>query len=409
MSRKLWIPHIALRYLLTHNGHKGHLGNILAFLGLSIGIMTLLTVLTVMNGFQQGFITSINEVYSYHIRVEEPFREPGRLEGAGIIAAVPFRDEQGILSALGEFSCPASVRYLGMAQALEDRGFLNKMNLTEGHFPERAGDIIIGKSLARFLRVHSGDSLGFSTLNPRGGKFFHKDFRISGIFSTGYHEYDRNLAFTPLEPGGEEPRILGIKLKNHFRDRGALEKLRQKFPDASSLQSWRQYNSAFFNALKIEKIFMFLMLGLIFIVVAVNIFHSMKRNVRERLDELALIKALGGTGRDLNNIYFFQAFVLCFFSGMAGTFAGMGLSLNINEVIAFFLELRSWFHGVSVRMGLGAAGDFMPFYFMEIPVKVFWQDVVLINLSSFISVFLAVMSSVRKASQVLPAEIFTNE
>ena len=131
-----WISYIARRYLLTHNGKKGHLGNTLAFLGLSIGIMTLITVMTVMNGFQQSFISSINEIYSYHIRIEDyPSDAHFNDLPDDVKAVVRFRDSQGILSTEESLSAGASLRELDFNAAANDEGFKENMEMHDGRFP----------------------------------------------------------------------------------------------------------------------------------------------------------------------------------------------------------------------------------------------------------------------------------
>ena len=334
-----WTSHIAKRYLMTHNGKKGHLGNTLAFLGLTIGIMTLITVMTVMNGFQQSFISSINEIYSYHIRIEDLPEDTQLSEiPRDITAIVRFRDRQGILSTDNSLNTGVSLRELDFDAARKDKGFTENMILREGDFPHQTDQIILGRDLARHLAVQCGDRVSFSTLNRRSGSFVSQSYLISGIFSTGFYEYDRNMVFISLAEDSRENITLGIKLKNHFRDGRSLAYLSRLFPDAD-VQSWRQYNSAFFNALKIEKIFMFLIVALIFIVVAVNVFHSMKRNVRERLTELALLKSLGACSADLRSLYLQQGLFLGLLSSLCGTLLGVLLSMNINEVLDFVLTL----------------------------------------------------------------------
>ena len=145
-----WSLHISLRYLLTHSGRKGHLGNALAVLGLIIGILTLITVLTVMNGFQQGFITSINEIYSYHIRIMIQvylLRNSGKspLKFPNIKAVVPF-------AIIRPFSLPTAViprgiqiRYIDETAALEDKGFLEQFQIVKGSFLfSQPGQILFG-------------------------------------------------------------------------------------------------------------------------------------------------------------------------------------------------------------------------------------------------------------------------
>ncbi len=404
-----WISYIAGRYLLTHNGKKGHLGNILAFLGLTIGIMTLITVMTVMNGFQQSFISSINEVYSYHIRIEDlPSEERLLQRPRDVTAAVRFRDAQGILSTDNSLSTGVSFRELDFYAAVTDKGFTDNMQLRDGRFPENRDEIILGQDLARFLAVLPGDRVSFSNLNRKSGSFSSTQYRVSGIFSTGFYEYDRNMVFSFLDDDPEAGITMGIKLRNHFHDRSALASLSNSYPDYK-VQSWRVYNSAFFNALKIEKIFMFLIVALIFIVVAVNVYHSMKRNVKERLTELALLKSLGACSADLRRLYLQQGLFLGLCSSLCGTALGMILSLNVNEILAFVLALRNGFQNLLSQLPFYESGGSLPFYFSHIPVRIIGRDIIIINLCSLISVYTAAASAVRGADRVLPAEIFRNE
>ncbi len=403
----MWTHFLSIRYLFTHNGRKGHLGNTLAILGLSIGIMTLITVLTVMNGFQQGFITSINEIYSYHIRVPISRGDSPHFTLDGIRSAVPFRDQTGILTTSQALSSGSQLRFIDFEAVKNDISFLEELRIVDGVLPVNDNEVLLGTDLARYLSVETGDTLQFSFLGIKTTSFENRNLKVSGIFRTGYYEYDRNMAFSSLSDFSSAPYVVGIKLDNHFRDKPVMKKLNQLYPDLNPV-SWRQYNSAFFNALKIEKIFMFLIVALIFIVVSVNIYHSMKRNVKERIAELALLKALGGTPQDILRIYTDQGIIISLISSLTGTALGIILSENINEIISFFLNIQmkfyEWF-------------SFFPwfinpptqFYFMEIPVKFLWQDIITINVTAFLTVLIASYSSVIRASKVFPAEIFRNE
>ncbi|MDC7234283.1 MAG: ABC transporter permease [Spirochaetales bacterium] len=406
-----WTSYLSFRYLFTHNGRRGHLGNTLAIMGLSIGIMTLITVLTVMNGFQQSFITSINEVYSYHIRIDnvDNHNDLSSLNGQyGIRSVVAFSDIQGIFTSRESYSSGAQLRLLDMAAAAEDAGFNEKLSLLYGTFPENDNEIILGSGLARYLGVSPGDLISVSRLESGSLSFINTDYLVTGIFSTGYYEYDRNMSFAFLPEDYALLVTRGVKLQNHFKDRKTAAALAVEYPDAEIL-SWREYNSAFFNALKIEKVFMFLIVALIFIVVAVNIYHSMKRNVKERILELALLKAVGGRASDIRRIYITQGLLIAIISIGAGTSAGVLLSLHVNEVISFFITLRQTLYSLLSRLPFMSLSPPGAFYFTDIPVTFFIKDVLIINLSALVSVLLAAVLSVRKASNVLPAEIFRNE
>jgi len=408
---------------MTHSGRKGHLGNLLAILGLVIGILTLISVLTVMNGFQQGFIQSINEVYSYHLRLENPdlsleefLVKTGDIHN--IKAVVPFSDYQAILTSETGYSSGIQIRFIDESAALNDDGFMKQMSMVRGKFTFPRGDsIILGTDLARNVNALEGDIITLSFMHVEKGKAFlrYRDFKVAGIFSTGYYEYDRNMAFGSLRVGdndfsGASP-VFGIKLNHHFRDGSTLNAIRKAVSlEHDDIVSWRVYNSAFFNALKIEKIFMLLIVGLIFIVVAVNIYHSMKRSVRERLEELALLKAMGGTPLGIKKIFLLQGLIIAMSGCVIGTLAGLLISLNINEIMEFFFSVIQ-----SIRMFLFqyahivGADSSSPFYFTNIPVQVMAQDLIIINGAALLSVLIASFASIRSYAAVNPAEVFRSE
>lgn len=421
--KERWSLHVAGRYLLTHSGRKGHLGNLLAVLGLVIGILTLITVLTVMNGFQQGFITSINEVYSYHLRAEAPEMplEEFRRKTAGIgniQAVVPFADYQALLTSDEGFTSGIQLRFIDEEAAAKDAGFMEQLILLKGSFLFPTPDtLVLGADLARSLNALGGDRVTLAFLEVRGGRasLQNKEFTVGGIFRTGYYEYDRNMAFGSLDflaaQGDEAPLVWGIKLKKHFRDAGTIRDIRRVVSlPPESLVSWRSYNSAFFNALKIEKTFMLLIVGLIFIVVAVNIYHSMKRSVRERLEELALLKALGGTPGKIREIFLFQGAIIGLTGCLLGTAAGIGISVNINGIMDFFVSaLQNLRFFLYENLGMGGNPGTTMFYFTDIPVQLMVRDLIVINGAALLSILAASFGSVRSYSAVTPAEVFRSE
>ncbi len=394
-----WPLYVARRYLFTHGGKKGHLGNTLAIVGTTVGIMTLITVLTVMNGFQQGFIRSINEVYAYHLVVKGENLVKEALLVEGVKSAVGFYDIQGILSTDFGNNLGGQVRFLNITEAQEDRGFLENLIITRGRLPEKAGELVLGSELAKNLGVLPGDRIILSSFFSGTKAFQAIELSLVGVFETGYYEYNRSLGFGASERVSYEQ--YGLKLNNIYRDEGARRALQGLLPQGR-VRSWREYNPAFFNALRFEKFFMFLVVGLIFIVVSVNIYHSMRRNVQERIQELALIKALGGGPKSLFWIYLYQGMGIAGIGVSLGTLLGVLLSWRVNEIIALFLSLRD----LTYSLGGAVPGDF---YFSDLPIEFLWSDLLWVNLVATLSVMVAALRSVRLAARVHPAEVFRSE
>lgn len=210
-----------------------------------------------------GYIEDILELSSYHVQIKNYSSEkyPDADKIKGIKNTVPFFDIQCLVQGKSSRLDPVIVRAVENDSVNKDISFLKQLNLENGSFSLEDG-IIIGHELARMLRLHPGDSVSLMGLS--GNTFnrltpdIHK-FKVSGIFKCGYYEYDRNLAFISTE-SGEKMRsgesgvsTLGIKIDNIYKDREIVSKLKDKFGSGIEIVSWRDYNRAFFSALRMEK------------------------------------------------------------------------------------------------------------------------------------------------------------
>jgi lipoprotein-releasing system permease protein len=409
--------------------------------------LALTVIIAVMNGFQLGFIESILEISSYHIRVEgfPPGREEEirRLirELPGVSAAVPFREFQGILRSERGGGQAVVIRGIPEDTLAQDPGMAAKMEFEAGSFDLRGErSLLLGAELARRLRVYPGDEvslISISGLFPGEAAAEDSLFTVTGIFRSGFYEYDLSWGFinpdsaAKLEGEGDTP-TLGIKLKNRWQDRRALEHIRRlwaqdapvsggkaaPFPreETPVLSSWRDYNRAFFSALRTEKLLMFVVLALIFIVVGLNIFQAQRRSVLERREEIGLLRAVGATDRAVRLVFVWDGFII----GFTGASLGMGLGLLIAfHISAFFTLLEGVVNGcIGILNGLsGSLGGpaefavFSPavFYIKEIPSRVIPQEVFLIFMFGFLSALLAAWFASGKVSRIRPAEVLRYE
>ena len=160
----------------------------------------------------------------------------------------------------------------------------------------------------------SGDS--FKTLKPQN-----IDFKVTGIFKTGYYEYDRNLAIMSLESvpilqSGPADLKLGIKLNNLYRDKAIVDRL-STITGAQAV-SWRDYNKAFFGALRMEKYAMMFLICLIFVVIGVNIYNFMRRSVSEKIEDIAVLYSLGVREQDMRRIFITEGAFVGLLGGTLG-------------------------------------------------------------------------------------------
>ncbi len=422
---------VAARYLRSRRGSRGGTSTVLSVIGVAVGVMTLTAVLAVMNGFQSGFIASILEVSSYHLQIQGvPGAEPDRSllrqvrSLPAVQAVVPFRELQVIAQGRFEAQRGCVLRAVPEAVRREDPGFAAHMEMVEGAFDlSQPGTVVLGVELARHLGLTAGQTLpvltlagsSFSDLDP-----VRRDLTITGLFRSGYYEFDLGLGFVSLatgralSPQGE--LTYGVKLHDRFRDRQAIRRLHEAgIP--YRIASWREFNRAFFGALLMEKVFMMVLVGLIFVVVGVNIHHALRRAVRERYEEIAVLKAIGAGSGSIRGIFLVEGLAM----GLAGATAGMVLGLlvaaNINEVFAAAETVTN--AGLSLVEGLvfplvGGVERFSLFsptyfYISEVPTRVLPQEALLIYLFAVASCGLAALGASRRVSGVRPAEVLRYE
>ena len=418
-----WILFMAGRYLKASRRDKGLSSAVLSIVSLTLGVMALLTVLGVMNGFQLGFMENILEVSSTHLRISTPEQFSLPLEDKlkalpGIRSLLPLVDSQTLVKS--SYSSPqgAFIRGLPPQAWEEDEGLKKHLTFLEGSWDlAQSNNILLGSEMSRRLGVSVGDSLSllaltgpkFSLLQPRN-----VEFTITGIFKTGYLELDAGWAFIPLESAleffaGEEDLFYGIKLENPELDYGAMDQIKPLLPPTATVQSWREYNSSFFGALRMEKTAMMILIGLIFIIVGGNIFQSLRRTLREREEEIGLLKAVGGSGSRVRFIFLFEGFIIGLVSGTLGVVLGLLLSGNINEILSGTQTL------VSFISHLGASEESLSgftsqlFYLDRIPVRILTHEVVLVFVFAILSSTISSWLATRTVEDIKPATVLRAE
>ena len=432
-----WSLFIAARYIFQRRKNSS---SVLAILGIAIGVLALIIILAVMNGFQLSFIESILEISSYHIRIES--FPPEKTEQAlsvmrnipGISAALPFREFHGL--ARGRRTGQQAVLIRGIPKDTPDFDvdMAARLVFEEGSFDiDNDHSVLLGSELARRLGLSCGDGVYLFSISNifSGGLNVDEDgdggtFTVTGIFRTGYYEFDTGWGFVNLESASsfsDAGPVLGVKIKNRFQDRYYLETVRQALADLPGFEdarftSWRDYNRSFFGALRIEKLFMFILVGLIFIVVGLNIFQGQRRMVLERREEIGLLRALGGRESAVRLVFVFDGALIGLSGALAGLVLGLLIANNIptfftiiEGVINFFIVVLNFFAGL---FGGGMADDFSVFsptvfYIKEIPSRVIPHEVALIFMFGLLSALLAAWFASGKVSRIRPAEVLRYE
>jgi lipoprotein-releasing system permease protein len=432
--KKNWIWFVASRYIFKGRGSSP----VLSILGIAVGVLALIVIIAVMNGFQLGFIESILEISSYHLRLESvpqdkvPQTQEMLLSVPTVRAAVPFREFQAL--ARGRMNGQQAVLVRGVPEnALAiDRLMESRLVFEEGFFDiSDHSSVLLGAELARRLGLGIGDYVtmfsisGIMSAEDEGGGL--EDFIIQGIFRTGYYEYDNSWAFINIERNSffldESDIKIGVKINNRFYDRQSLQQIKKKLQTESWFQeikfsSWRDYNRSFFGALRTEKLFMFILVGLIFIVVGLNIFQAQRRSVLQRREEIGLLRAVGGSDIAVRFVFVCDGAIIGFTGAGAGLIFGLVIASNINGFFTLVENIVNFFIGIiNILAGFFGAGQtgsfaiFSPqvFYLKEIPSRILPQEVVLIFLFGFLSALCAAWFASRKASRIQPAEVLRYE
>ena len=469
MRAYAWVLFVSRRYLGSARRSRRRAASVLSILGIAAGVATLVTVLSVMNGFQLGTIEDILEVESYHLRlsplgIDSVSQE---LTGAirslpGIDAAVPFADTEGLVR--GYFSSFDAALLRGLPEDVErlDPGFADTVELVAGSFSlEGPQSVVVGAELARSLGVGLGEEIRFVALS--GGNLESLQPResvltVRGIFRTGHLDYDRRWIFisqrslATLLPDGPGA-TLGIKLDDRFQDRRgtrAVVRLLERAgydvaaptgasaaPGAGTgsstagprvaaagsgprlrLESWRQYNRAIFGALRVEKLFMTGLVGLVFIVVAFNIYQSQRRSIVERYEDIAILKAMGAGPRSLRGVFALEGFMLGFTGSISGLIVGLLLSFNVNEVFTLtegvvnaLLRLSDLLFGRYLGAGGRGFAIFSPayFYISEIPTVLPFREALGVVLFALGSATAAAFFASKRVGTLRPATVLRYE
>jgi len=427
---KSWVLFVASRYIF-----KGRSSSpVLAVLGIAVGVLALIVIIAVMNGFQLGFIESILEVSSYHLRLENiDNHNVGEIQNIllsvpGITAAIPFKEYQAIARGRRTLQQAVLIRGVNENTPELDSAMMNRLDFEEGYFNlTNQKDALLGAELARRLGVSIGDEVTFFSIT---GLLSAQDgagvdtHTVAGIFRTGFYEYDCSWVFMNIENSSflanESDLKIGIKLTNRFNDKKSLEQARKKLTgfEAVKLTSWRDYNRSFFGALRTEKLFMFILVALIFIVVALNIFQAQRRSVHQRLDEIALMRAVGGSEKAVRFVFVCDGAIIGITGATIGLLIGLAVASNIPQFFLLVENIVNWCIGiVNILAGLfgaGVAGDFAVFsptvfYIKEIPSRILTREVVLIYMFGFLSALSAAWFASRKAAKIKPAEALRYE
>jgi lipoprotein-releasing system permease protein len=436
---------VAGRYLRTGRRNSGNASTFLSVAGIAVGVMTLTVVLAVMNGFQLGFIESIVEISSYHLQLRpdqsgpvgdraaplDPLRVSRIRAIPSVTAAVPFVERQALVEGVFQRPHACSIRAVPPDLFSLDPVQAVMLSTRDGAFDLRdVHSLVIGSELASGMGARVGDVLSLTSFASGGGGRLvprRDTFIVRGIFHTGYYDFDSSLVFMSLAAadllyggGAALPRSWGIKIANRFDDSRPLKEIAGLLKGTGyKVESWRTYNRSFFDALFMEKLMMMVLVGIIFIVVGFNVYHSLRRSVFERMEEIAVLKAVGIPPWRIQAIFVLEGLVIGLGGGVLGLCAGLALAVNVSGVFSVVERLvnaflRLWqvvlLPFVSSDSGAGFA-IFSPtyFYLTQVPSHVFLRETFLVSCFAVAACVSAAWAASRAVSIFRPSEVLRYE
>ncbi|MEN8141001.1 MAG: lipoprotein-releasing ABC transporter permease subunit [Thermodesulfobacteriota bacterium] len=398
---------VALRYLQTTR-KKGFLSliSIISVAGVAVGVMALIVVIAVMTGFSDEFrdkILGVNSAiviqqFSGQINDYEQVITTV-LEHEEVTGATPYIYGQAMITtSKGGSGCVVR----GIDPESADSVLALSSQFTKGSMAgleaQPAGEpagIILGTGLARKLRVGPGDRLRLMSpagpLTPMGIIPRFKTCQVQGLFATGMHEYDNNLAYVSLSTA---QNFFGVKGAAHGIELAVIDidntpaiarDLRESLGTGFLIKDWMEMNFNLFSALKLEKTAMFIILTLIVLVAAFNIISTLIMVVMEKTKDIAILKAMGATNRQVTRIFIIEGLVI----GISGTVLGLAGGLGLCSLLKRynFIQLPSDVYPMST-----------------LPVTVLPMDITMIAGAAIIITFLATLYPSWQAARVEPAE-----
>ncbi|MEQ1670493.1 MAG: lipoprotein-releasing ABC transporter permease subunit [Hyphomicrobium sp.] len=385
-----------------------------SFLGIMLGVATLIIVMAVMNGFRKDLFSKIMGLNGHVIvhKIGEPFEDYADM--AAKLAKVP-----GVVSALplieGQVMVSSNVQALGGLVRGIGEASLKSLKLVSGNvkygtldgFDGQSG-IAVGSRLAQSLRVGLGDTV--TLISPRGASTpfgtapRSKPYVISSIFELGMSEYDRMMIFMPLAEAqkyfakGGEVDVIEMVVDNPEAVDKYVAAIKTEGGPTINVSDWRQRNESFFSVLEVERIAMFIILSLILLVAALNIISGMMMLVKDKGRDIAVLRTMGATKGAVMRVFLITGASI----GIVGTLAGLILGVLFCWNIETIKDFISWATGRTI---------FDPgiYYLTKLPAEIDVKETAGIVIMALALSVLATLYPSWRASKLDPVEALRYE
>ena len=316
-----------------------------SFIGILLGVAILIIVMSVMNGFR---VELTNKLIGFnpHI-VVEPYNSPVNNNFKNLLKN-KYKEFRLNNSYNGEAVVMINNSAKGVVVKGTNKNMFLKENIIEGNLQSLDNkSVVIGKDLAINLDLIIGDNINLISSNflttPIGQIPRQESYEIKAIFSSGFYEFDQNIIFLNLNETlsffnkTEDDLILEIYLKDPMKA-NFFKKEIELINSNYNIYSWTDLNRSFFNALKIERNVMFIILALIIIVAAFNIISGLTILIKNKTKEIAILQTLGMSNKSITKSFFLTGFTIGFLATISGIILGTLFSFYIED-IRYFIYL----------------------------------------------------------------------
>jgi lipoprotein-releasing system permease protein len=395
---------IARRYFKSKKKNRGlSINTLISIGGVALGVMTLLTVLSVMSGFHEdirGKILGVNP----HIMVQS---FDGKIKDHNSLIK-EINDVEGVTASSPFILGQVMLRYRDRAQGVVIKGIDSEAKastsevskyMKSGSTADLQGDngtpgIIVGKELLRNLGLMVGDEIPvispMGDIGPLGMIPKMKKFRVVGFFEVGMFEFDSGLVLIHMKDAqkffGYGDSVYGIEIRVSDPDKASeiADMINDKLRLPYNARDWMEMNRNLFSALELEKWVMFIILTLIILVASFNIVSNLIMIVMEKAREIAILKAMGATSRGIMSIFLVHGLII----GIAGTVIGMGGGL----ILCWLLNVYEFPLAPDV------------YYLSHLPVRLNLFDFIVVPLAAIIITLFATIYPSWQASKLDPVE-----
>ena len=405
---------IGLRYVRARRrNHFISFISMSSMIGVALGVMALITVISVMNGFEKELKDRILGMASHAVIEELNGLKDWQLvinnikDHPEIVGAAPYFHAEGMLT---KDKIVNGVIIRGILPHEETNVAIVAEKMIEGDLNDLIStefNIILGAELVRKLNLEIGDKVTLVApqvnFTPAGILPRLKRFTLIGIFEVGMHEFDSGLALIHMDDAlrlfrKSNPTGIRLKTNNILKAPTISREIASQLSSKYWVIDWTQRHSNFFRALKTEKTVMFVILTLIVAVAAFNIISTLVMAVSDKQSDIAVLRTLGASPKSILKIFIIQGTIIGAIGILLGVIGGVWLASNI-ETLVPALENMLGYKFLSPDV----------YYISDLPSDMHWSDVIFISVVSFVLCLLATIYPAFRAANTLPAEALRYE